>query len=126
MWLMLLVFSLFTSFTLAQDDSVTLQLAVTDPQGRASEPMVLEFIEQVKTLSDGKITIEPGWFSEAGQENVVIQDVRTRVVDLGLVGSRAWNGEGVTSFDALQAPFLIDNDALAEAVATSDTAKQML
>ncbi len=114
------------SLTVAQGDEITLQLAITDPQGRPSEPYVLEFIEQVKTLSGGKITIEPNWFAATGQENVVIQDVRARVADLGLVGSRAFNGEGVTNLDALQAPFLIDNDALAEAVATSDTAKQML
>src|ERR1051326_468563 len=32
----------------------------------------------------------------------------------------------ITSFQALHAPFLIDNDALAVAVATSDTATKML
>jgi TRAP-type C4-dicarboxylate transport system substrate-binding protein len=124
MWLMLLVFSLFTSFTLAQDDSVTLRLAINDPQGRPSEPYVLEFIAQVNSLSNGSLTIEPYW--DAGSEPAVIQLVMAGEVDLGQVASRAFNGEGVTSLDALYAPFLIDNDALAEAVATSDTAKQML
>jgi TRAP-type C4-dicarboxylate transport system substrate-binding protein/beta-lactamase regulating signal transducer with metallopeptidase domain len=114
------------NLTIAQDDEITLQLAVTDPQGGNSEPYVLEFIEQVKTLSGGKITIEPGWFEDVGDELGVIQRVRTRVADLGLVPSRAWNGAGVPSLDALQAPFLITNTVLAEAVATSDIATQML
>jgi TRAP-type C4-dicarboxylate transport system substrate-binding protein len=114
------------NLTIAQDDEITLQLAVTDPQGGNSEPYVLEFIEQVKTLSGGKITIEPGWFEDAGDELGVIQRISTRIADLGLVPSRAWNGAGVTSLDALQAPFLITNTVLAEAVATSDIATQML
>jgi TRAP-type C4-dicarboxylate transport system substrate-binding protein len=102
----------------------TLSLAIFDPQGRPSEPYVLEFIAQVNTLSNDSLTIEPYW--DAGSEPRVIQLVKAGEADLGLVGSRAWNGEGVTNLDALQAPFLIDNDALAEAVATSDTANQML
>ncbi len=108
----------------ANEDTLTVRLAIFDPQGRPSEPYVLEFINQVKTLSNGSLTIEPFW--DAGSEPTVIQLVKAGEAELGLVASRAWNGEGVTNLDALQAPFLIDNDALAEAVATSDTAKQML
>lgn len=119
-----LAFCLLSSLTFAQDDEITLRLAINDPQGRPSEPYVLEFINQVNSLSNGSLTIEPFW--DAGSEPSVIQLVIAGEADLGLVGSRAWNGEGVTSLDALQAPFLIDNDALAEAVATSDTATQML
>jgi TRAP-type C4-dicarboxylate transport system substrate-binding protein/beta-lactamase regulating signal transducer with metallopeptidase domain len=119
------------NLTIAQDDEITLRLAVSDEQGRPTiEPYVLDFIEQVKTLSNGKITIEPTWDAgsdtEAGYEAGVIEHVTGGDFELGIAASRAWNGAGVTSFDALQAPFLITNDALAEAVAASDIATKML
>jgi len=40
--------------------------------------------------------------------------------------SRALDNESITSFQALQAPFLIIDDPLAKAVATSDISAQML
>lgn len=114
----------------AQDESVTLRLAVSDEQGRPSEPYVLEFIQQVETLSDGNIIIEPVWQAGdetfAGFETGVIQLVNKGEYALGLAGARAWDTESYTNFQVLQAPFLITNDALAEAVATSDVATQLL
>ena len=110
--------------------SIILQLAVADAPGRPSEPYVLEFIEQVKTLSDGDITIEPIW--QAGSDTTpvfeqgVVKVVKEGQYDLGLAGSRAWDSLGITSFQALQAPFLITDDALAEAVAASEIGTQML
>jgi len=113
-----------------QAKPITLRLAVYDDQGSPSEPYVLEFVNQVKTLSGGSIVIEPTWNAGAqtspGTEQDVIKAVLAGKYDLGLVASRAWDTENVTSFQTLQAPFLITNDALAIAVATSDTAKQML
>jgi TRAP-type C4-dicarboxylate transport system substrate-binding protein/beta-lactamase regulating signal transducer with metallopeptidase domain len=114
----------------AQDDEVTLRLAITDPQGRPSEAYINEFINQVTTLSGGKITIEPTWEAGLNTTPTFEQGVAKAMVageyDLGLAASRGWDSVGVTSLQPLQAPFLIDNDALAEAVAVSDTAKQML
>ena len=46
--------------------------------------------------------------------------------DLAVVSSRAWDLAGVTSLQALQAPYLIDNDALSLAVAQSDVARRSL
>lgn len=129
-----LLFVLYLGISLplafAQDESVTLRLAVADEQGRPSEPYVLEFINQVKTLSDGNIIIEPVWQAGdetfAGFETGVIQLVNKGEYALGLAGARAWDTESYTNFQVLQAPFLITNDALAEAVATSDVATQLL
>jgi TRAP-type C4-dicarboxylate transport system substrate-binding protein/Tol biopolymer transport system component len=112
------------------ESSITLQLAVADAPGRPSEPYVTEFIEQVKTLSDGDITIEPTW--QAGSDTTpvfeqgVVKVVKEGQYDLGLAGSRAWDSLGITSFQALQAPFLITDDALAEAVAASEIGTRML
>jgi len=107
-----------------------LRLAVADDQGVPSEPYVLEFIEQVETLSDGSLTIEPVWDAGsetfAGFETGVIQLVTRGKLELGLAASRAWDTEAITNLQALQAPFLITNDALAEAVAAGDIGKRLL
>jgi TRAP-type C4-dicarboxylate transport system substrate-binding protein len=118
------------SEAVASPEPVTLRLAIPDGDNVLYAPYVLEFIEQAKTLSDGTITIEPTWqagdSTDAGYEVGVIQLVKEGKFDLGLAASRSFDSESITSFEALQAPFLIDNDALAKAVATSDAASQML
>jgi len=113
-----------------KESGITLHLAIADALGRPSEPYVLEFIEQVETLSNGDITIEPIW--QAGSDTTpvfeqgVAKVVKEGQYELGLAGSRAWDGLGIISFQALQAPFLITDDALAEAVAASEIGTQML
>src|SRR6266498_1855398 len=116
--------------TAVPDKPIALHIAVSDTQGRASEPYVLEFIDQVKTLSKGNITIVPVW--DAGRDVTppfaqgVIKIVKDGQYELGLAGAGAWDTAGATSFQALQAPFLITNDALAEAVASSEIGTRML
>jgi TRAP-type C4-dicarboxylate transport system substrate-binding protein len=116
--------------TQMSDEPVTLRFAIADAEERPSTPYVLEFVDQVKTLSNGSVTIEPVWDAgaptEAGFEVGVVQIVKEGQADLGLAGSRAFDVEGITSFQALQAPFLITSDNLSKAVATSDIATQML
>jgi len=118
--------------TPAVDKPITLRLAIADKEGRPSDLYVHEFITQVKTLSKGNITIKPLWdagaTTEAGFEVGVIQLVKEGQADMGLAPSRAFDNENINiiSFQALQAPFLIDNDALAIAVAQSEVARRML
>jgi len=118
------------STAVATPTPVTLRLAVSDEQGYPSEPLVLAFVDQVNKLSNGEIVVEPVWDAgrntDAGFEAGVIRLVQDGEADLGLAASRAWEPAGIKSFLALQAPFLIDNDKLAEAVATSDIAGRML
>jgi TRAP-type C4-dicarboxylate transport system substrate-binding protein len=52
--------------------------------------------------------------------------VQAGTFDLGWVGSRAWDEFGVTSFEALQAPFLITSYPLLDRVVTSGIADKML
>jgi TRAP-type C4-dicarboxylate transport system substrate-binding protein len=47
-------------------------------------------------------------------------------IEMGMIPTRAWDTEGVTSLRALNAPFLITSDELAAEVATSDAATTML
>ena len=114
----------------ASSGPVTLRLAVADAEGRPSDPYVREFIQQVNTLSSGSITIEPIWNAAEDTtpsfEPGVIKLLKDGQYDLGLAGARAFDTQGITSFQALQAPFLITNDALSKAVATSEIATQLL
>jgi TRAP-type C4-dicarboxylate transport system substrate-binding protein len=116
--------------TASQDKPITLRLAVADEQNNPSGPYALEFIQQVKTRSNGSITIQPIWnagdSTDAGFEMGVIQLVKKGDMELGLAASRAFDKENITSFEALQAPFLITNDNLAKAVARSHISTQML
>jgi TRAP-type C4-dicarboxylate transport system substrate-binding protein len=117
--------------TAAQDPaSLTLTLAIANEQGEPSQPAIDAFIEQVATLSDGGIAIEPlygaGNATEEGFEHGVALLVERGEADLGLNASRAWDLAGVTSLQALQAPFLISDSALAAAVAESDIAERAL
>lgn len=130
-----LVLALLASCTPIQPSAaptpITLRFAIPDGQGLPRIDLyVQEFVTQVHTLSQGKITIEPVWHAGdgtfSGYEKGVLQRMLTGKFDLALVASRTWDSESITNFQALQAPFLINNDALAEAVATSEVGTQML
>jgi TRAP-type C4-dicarboxylate transport system substrate-binding protein len=47
-------------------------------------------------------------------------------LDLGMIPTRAWDTEGVTSLRAIQAPFLITSNDMISGVVTSDLADDML
>jgi TRAP-type C4-dicarboxylate transport system substrate-binding protein len=95
----------------------------------SGEDEVDSFVSEVKRLSGGSILIDvkPNWRSgQVAYENGLIADVRTGKVDLGVVGSRAWDSVGVESFRALGAPLLINSYALQERVLASPLIAQML
>jgi TRAP-type transport system periplasmic protein len=111
--------------------------------GRESSPLVLTlanangapdevqaFADTVARLSHGRVRIEFKNNWRAGQttryEAGLIKDVRRGKADIGWVGSRAWDTVGVTSFEALQAPFLIDSYPLEAAVLESSIPHEML
>ena len=108
----------------------TLHIAVPEPQGRTLTPYVLEFVDQVKTLSNGSLIVEPTWDvgagTPSGNEPGLIQTVVEGNPELGVVASRAWDEQHITSLHVLQAPFLITDDALAQAVATSEVGTRLL
>jgi TRAP-type transport system periplasmic protein len=91
---------------------------------------VQAFADTVARLSHGRVRIEFKNNWRAGQttryEAGLIEDVRRGKADLGWVGSRAWDTVGVTSFEALQAPFLIDSYPLEAAVLESSIPHEML
>ena len=106
----------------ATADPLTLHFAVADERDRPSQDAVDDFVEQVALLSDGSIIIEPAFDAGGDAPGLVMRGA----ADLALVASREWDLVGVTSLQALQAPFLITDDALAEAVAQSSIASQAM
>ena len=82
--------------------------------------------------SHGQIRIEPVWEAAAGTDvaagwdQVVARQVVNGPLDMGMIPSRAWDTEKVTSLRALQAPFLVNTDALLKQVVTADMAVEML
>src|SRR5215208_5832797 len=112
----------------------TLRLATMEGTGSPDADNVEEFARQVEKISSGGLRIRVIWSSAEeffgtyppGAEQKVARLIRDGKVDLGLVSSRAWDGLGVTSLQALQAPFLVSSDDLVDEVVQSDVAEEML
>ena len=113
---------------------VTLRLASDDPPDREASQQVKEFARQVRRLSDGRLRIDVDW--EANGSGVKHpprawdQKTAQKVIDgryaLAIVPARAWDVLGVTSLQAIQAPFLVNSDALLDRVTSDPVAEPML
>ena len=90
-------------------------------------PAVQLFADRIGELSSGRIsvTIESEW-AGGGDETGVITDVADGKADLGWSGTRAFDLKGVTSFQPLHAPFLIQSHDALNAVVQDPVAKDML
>ncbi len=112
-------------------DPLVLTLASTThsiPQ-QVFHPALQYFVDRVKELSHGavRIDITQGWgaFSPDAEQQVV-RDVTAGKIELGWVGTHVFDTVGVTAFQALTAPMLIDNNPLQRAVLDSDMPTKML
>lgn len=109
---------------------LTLTIGTDDTADRLGGTLIEEFARQVTQASDGSIVIEPVWRAAGPNEADWDQKVARRVVsgelDMGMIPARAWDTEGVSTLQALHAPFLIDSNALVNAVVADDVAEQML
>src|SRR5512132_282313 len=119
--------------------------AAGDKAGGAGEPVVLrmanaygdlngvpavqDFVSLVEERSGGnlRIQVEGPWgdYANDAEEQVVLA-VAAGKADLGWAGGRVFDTMGVTSFQALQAPMLIDSYALERDVIASEVRGQML
>ena len=84
-----------------------------------------EFARQVEQLSGGDLTIEPVWeagrlpgggSTHRGADEVVAGMVQSGELDMGMIPVRAWDTLGVSSLQALSAPFLVTSSELTESV----------
>jgi TRAP-type C4-dicarboxylate transport system substrate-binding protein len=109
---------------------VVLRMESPDPAGIEHDPAVEFFVSAVARLSGGRLRIEvenyprgpDGSVDEAG----VLRAVAVGEADLGWAHTGSFDDVGVHTFDALDAPMLIDNYGSEAAVIRSHLAKQML
>ena len=90
---------------------------------------VATWAEAVERLSDGsiRIRISNNWRQgETNYERAILNEVRRGDVPLATVMSRALDEVGVTSFQPLAAPFLIDSAELEQRVLKSEIAERAL
>jgi C4-dicarboxylate-binding protein DctP len=111
------------------DEPVVLRLATLSSERPAMEQPDY-FAREVAKLSKGALKVEvirdPRSNAVADQDSLVASAVESGRADLGWMAARGWDRQGVTSFRALQAPFLITDESLLHAVAESDVPARML
>ena len=87
------------------------------------------FAEELIRLSNGTLKVEfkEGWRpGEAGYEAGTLDDVKSGKIEMAWVGARAFDTVGVTNFQALIAPLLIDSYDLEARVFEEGIPKRML
>ena len=105
--------------------AVTLRLAYVTPEAHPYGTAVNFFIAKVKELSGDSINIT-GLPSYPNGDIALLNAVKGGSVDMGSVSSAVWGTVGVTSFDALQMPFLLTSYPLEGQVIGGDIGKEML
>jgi TRAP-type transport system periplasmic protein len=109
-------------------DPVVLRMA-NSYGGLGFTPGIEYFVARVTERSGGKLRIKvvDRWGElSTDAEQQVVRAVAAGKVDLGWSGTRVFDTMGVTSFQALQAPMLIDSYALEQTVIRSDLPRAML
>ena len=103
-------------------------LTLASPIGDAPAPL-LSWAEEVNRLSDGTLAVEFKEYWRGGEqlfEAGTLEDVKAGKVDMGWVGSRVFDTVGITSFQALVAPLLIDSHDLQGRVFEEKIPERML
>lgn len=107
---------------------VVLRMATVNGEA-GGNPGVDELLKRVEALSNGNVKIEMtfrvGEF-EPDAEQQIVRGVADGTYDLGVVGTRVFDTLGVTTFQALDAPMLIDRYAVEAAVIDGDMPGRML
>jgi TRAP-type C4-dicarboxylate transport system substrate-binding protein len=99
-------------------------LKLANTRGEEAQP----FLDQVAKLSGGtlQLTAEPGFENATKSAEVdALHAVQSGKADIAFVPTRAYPFVGVTSFDALIAPMLIDNMELQQQVINDSVASEM-
>ncbi len=104
---------------------VTLRLGYNTTQQHPKGQAVDFFAQRVAEHSGGRIEIDTIPVYDGG-DVPLLEDVRAGVVDMAAVSTAVWDTQGVSAFEALQAPFLITNYELEREVIESRIGDEML
>ena len=109
---------------------VVLRLAAAEDAEQPESQRARYFASRVSKLSGGslrvRIVYDAGGEENTDYETRLARMVRAGKFELGWIGARAWDRVGITSFQALQAPFLVTNHALLGRIATGPLSSRML
>lgn len=109
---------------------IVLTIGTNDSPERPASDQIEEFAARVAELSEGEITVEPVWrvggVNTPNWDQEVARQVVNGELDMGNIPSRAFDVLGVTSLQALNAPFLITTEGLLNEVVTGDLDESML
>ncbi|MEV4165270.1 TRAP transporter substrate-binding protein [Nonomuraea dietziae] len=110
--------------------AITLRIGTDDKPGRPAAEAIAEFARQVATVSNGALRMDPIWQAAGADIGHWDQEVAKRIVsgdlDMGLIPSRAWDTEGVTSLRVLNTPMLIDSDRLVDEIVAGELAGPLM
>jgi TRAP-type C4-dicarboxylate transport system substrate-binding protein len=102
-----------------------INLKMANTRGEEAQP----FLDELAKVSGGalQLTAEPGFQGATKSIEVgALQAVQSGHADIAIVPTRAYAFVGVTSFDALVAPMLVDNIELQQQVINDSVASEML
>jgi TRAP-type C4-dicarboxylate transport system substrate-binding protein len=107
-----------------------LRLAAADDADQPDARFVRRFASEVEAQSGGSVRVRVVWDAagqdSAGYEAQIARLVQDGEFDLGWMGTRSWDRLGITSLQALQAPFLVTDQALLGRVAAGPLGARML
>jgi C4-dicarboxylate-binding protein DctP len=115
-------------------EPVVLRMATIEGRGAPYADAVEEFARQVRDLSGGDLRLRVVWEGASeylggfgpGADQKIARLVQKGTLDMALIPARAWDELGVTSLQALQAPFLVSSEDLVDRVVQSELAGEML
>lgn len=107
-----------------------LRIGTQDDGNVPTRGQIEEFARQVGERSGGSLVIKPvfkaGGDQVRGWDQVVAQRVMTGDLEMAVIPARTWDTEGVLSFRALSAPFLVTSSAVIREVVKPEYAQGML
>lgn len=104
-------------------------LTLANPGGAVEPPQLVAWVKRVDQMSKGTISIEfrNEWREgEARPEAATLDDIRRGKADMAWVGARAFDRVGITDFQALLAPMLVDSYELEAKVFEAGIPAEML
>jgi TRAP-type C4-dicarboxylate transport system substrate-binding protein len=108
---------------------VTLRLGTAEIDGGPVSRLLRHFADTVASASSGRLTIDVAYDVSHGAndfEAAVISQVHDGTIDMGTVGTRAWEAQGVLGLRAIQAPFLVDGYPVMGKVLSGALSDQLL
>jgi TRAP-type C4-dicarboxylate transport system substrate-binding protein len=108
---------------------LTLRLGTVEGAWAPYAPSVEEFVRSVAEISGGSIDVEVAWEAvpwTPESELTLATMVSDGDIELALVPTRVWDELGVTTMQALQAPFLVDNFELLNAIVGGELAEEVM